>query len=65
MKNDDIPEKLRESLRKAAARPGFDQAVEEARKAFAGVPPEKLGRMIDEAVREVRAKRYRKHTNRP
>jgi ribbon-helix-helix protein len=32
----------------------FDQTVSEVREAFAGVPPDKLQKMIDRAVREVR-----------
>jgi hypothetical protein len=32
----------------------FDQTVSEVRQAFAGVPPDKLQKMIDRAVTEVR-----------
>lgn len=32
----------------------FDQTVSEVREAFAGVPPDKLQKMIDKAVSEVR-----------
>ena len=38
----------------------FHQTVREARRAFADVPPDELQKMIDEAVKEIRAKHYRK-----
>ncbi|HWY20093.1 MAG TPA: ribbon-helix-helix domain-containing protein [Candidatus Acidoferrum sp.] len=43
----------------------FHQTVREARAAFADVSPDKLQKMIDEAVEEVRTERYRKRAQRP
>ena len=42
----------------------FHQTVGEARRAFADVPPDELQKMIDEAVDNVRAKRYRERAKR-
>ena len=42
----------------------FHQTVREARKAFADVSPDELQKMIDEAVEDVRAKRYRERAKR-
>jgi hypothetical protein len=42
----------------------FHQTVREAREAFTGVSPEELQNMIDEAVEDVRAKRYRERAER-
>jgi len=38
--------------------------VQQAREAFADVPPDELQKMIDEAVNDVRAKRYRERSER-
>lgn len=43
----------------------FHQTVVQTREAFADVPRGKLQKMIEEAVDEVRAKRYRKRAQRP
>ena len=43
----------------------FHQTVREAREAFADVSPDDLQKMIDQAVDDVRAKRYRKRAKRP
>jgi len=43
----------------------FHQTVKEAREAFADVPTEELQRMIDEAVDDARAKRFRDLAARP
>ncbi len=43
----------------------FHQTVGEAREAFADVSPNKLQKMIDEAVEDVRAKHYRERSKRP
>lgn len=42
----------------------FHQTVHEARQAFADVSPKELQKMIDGAVEEVRAKRYRARAKR-
>ena len=42
----------------------FHQTVGAAREAFADVSPETLQRMIDEAVQDVRVKRYRQRAKR-
>ena len=42
----------------------FHQTVRQTRDAFAEVAPDKLQKMIDEAVEDVRAKRYRGRANR-
>lgn len=43
----------------------FHQTVGEAREAFADVSPEELQKLVDEAVEDVRAKRYRQPVKRP
>ena len=55
MKKGDISKFIEEAVRWRI----FHDTVQEARAAFAEVPPEELQKMIDEAVEEVRAKRYR------
>jgi len=42
----------------------FQRTVRESREAFADVPPDELQKMIDEAVGDVRAKRYRERAPR-
>jgi len=42
----------------------FHQTVHEAREAFADVSSDKLQKMIDAAVEDVRAKRYRERAKR-
>ena len=61
MKKGDISKFIEEAVRWRI----FQQTVSEAREAFADVPPDKLQRMIDQAVEEVRAKRYRERAQRP
>ena len=41
------------------------QNVREAREAFADISPNELQKMIDEAVDDVRARRYRERAKRP
>ncbi len=60
MKKGDISKFIEEAVRWRI----FHQTVREAREAFADVSPEKLQKMIDEAVEDVRAKRYRKRAQR-
>jgi hypothetical protein len=60
MKKGDISKFIEEAVRWRI----FHQTVREARQAFADVPPDKLQKMIDEAVEEVRAKRYRERAQR-
>ena len=55
MKKGDISKFVEEAVRWRI----FDQTVHNARKAFADVPPDELQKMIDDAVEDVRAKRYR------
>lgn len=55
MKKGDISKFIEEAVRWRI----FNQTVRESREAFADVPADELQRMIDEAVDEVRAKRYR------
>jgi hypothetical protein len=43
----------------------FHQTVNATRGAFAEVPPDELQKMIDEAVDDVRASRYRESAKRP
>ena len=43
----------------------LDQNVREAREAFADISPNELQKMIDEAVDDVRARRYRERPNGP
>lgn len=42
----------------------FHQTVREAREAFADLAPDELQKMIDDAVEDVRAKRYRDQAQR-
>jgi hypothetical protein len=43
----------------------FHQTVRQARESFADVSADKLQRLIDEAVEDVRAKHYRERAKRP
>jgi Ribbon-helix-helix domain len=54
MKNGDISKFIEEAGRWRI----FHDTVLEAREAFADVPPEELQKKIDEAVEDVRARRY-------
>jgi hypothetical protein len=54
MKKGDISKFIEEAVRWRI----FHQVVGEAREAFADVPPDELQKMIDEAVKDVRSKRY-------
>lgn len=60
MKKGDISKFIEEAVRWRI----FHQTVGEARAAFADVPPDELQKMIDEAVDDVRAKRYRESSTR-
>jgi hypothetical protein len=60
MKKGDISKFIEEAVRWRI----FHQTVQHTRKAFADVDPGTLQKMIDEAVDEVRAKRYREHAKR-
>ncbi len=55
MKKGDLSKFIEEAVRWRI----FHQTVREAREAFADVSPDELQKMIDEAVEDVRAKRYR------
>ena len=61
MKKGDISKFIEEAVRWRI----LHQTVREARQAFADVPPDQLQKMIDEAVKDVRAKRYRERAKRP
>ena len=61
MKKGDLSKFIEEAVRWRI----FHQTVRETREAFAEVPANRLQEMIDEAVDEVRAKRYRAHAKRP
>ena len=61
MKKGDISKFVEEAVRWRI----FHQTVREAREAFADVPPDNLQDLIDEAVEDVRAKRYRELAKRP
>ena len=61
MKKGDISKFIEEAVRWRI----FHQTVQEARGAFADVPPDELQKMIDEAVDDVRAKCYRERSERP
>ena len=61
MKKGDLSKFIEEAVRWRI----FHQSVREARDAFADVPAERMQEMIDEAVDEVRAKRYRERAKRP
>lgn len=60
MKKGDLSKFIEESVRWRI----FHQTVQEARKTFADVAPEELQKAIDDAVDEVRAKRYRERRKR-
>jgi hypothetical protein len=60
MKKGDLSKFIEEAVRWRI----FHQTVREARKAFADVSPDELQRMIDEAVEDVRTKRYRERAQR-
>jgi ABC-type nitrate/sulfonate/bicarbonate transport system substrate-binding protein len=60
MKKGDISKFIEEAVRWRI----LHQTVHEAREAFANVPPDDLQKRIDEAVDDVRAKRYRERTER-
>ena len=60
MKKGDISKFIEEAVRWRI----FHQTVREAREAFADVSPDELQKMIDEAVDDVRAKRYRERAQR-
>lgn len=55
MKKGDLSKFIEEAVRWRI----FHETVQDARGAFADVPPNEMQKMIDEAVDEVRAKRYR------
>ena len=55
MKKGDLSKFIEEAVRWRI----FHQTVQQTRKAFADVPPDELQKMIDEAVDDARAKRYR------
>jgi ribbon-helix-helix protein len=61
MKKGDISKFIEDAVRWRI----FHQTVREAREAFADVSPDQLQTMIDEAVDEVRARRYRERAERP
>jgi Ribbon-helix-helix domain len=61
MKKGDISKFIEEAVRWRI----LQQTVQETRKAFADIPPDELQKMIDEAVDEVRARRYRERAKRP
>jgi hypothetical protein len=60
MKKGDLSKFIEEAVRWRI----FHQTVREARAAFSDVSPDELQKMIDEAVEEVRAERYRKRAQR-
>ncbi len=60
MRKGDISKFIEEAVRWRI----FNQTVREAREAFADVPPDDLQKTIDEAVEEVRARRYRERAER-
>lgn len=61
MKKGDISKFIEEAVRWRI----FHQTIQQAREAFADVPPNELQKMIDDAVDEVRARRYRERAKRP
>jgi len=61
MRKGDISKFIEEAVRWRI----FHQTVREAREAFAGVSPDALQKMIDEAVEDVRARHYRERAQRP
>jgi hypothetical protein len=60
MKKGDISKFIEEAVRWRI----LHDTVQEARAAFADVPPDELQKKIDEAVEDVRAKRYRERASR-
>jgi hypothetical protein len=60
MKKGDISKFIEEAVRWRI----FHDTVSEARQAFADVSPDKLQKMIDQGVEDVRAKRYRERGKR-
>ena len=60
MKKGDLSKFIEEAVRWRI----FHQTVREAREAFADVSPDELQKMIDEAVEDARAKRYRERAQR-
>ena len=60
MKKGDLSKFIEEAVRWRI----FHQTVREARQAFADVSPGDLQKLIDEAVDDVRAKRYRERAKR-
>ena len=60
MKKGDISKFIEDAVRWRI----FNKTVQQAREAFADVPPDELQKMIDEAVDDVRAKRYRERSER-
>ena len=61
MKKGDLSKFIEEAVRWRI----FHQTVGEAREAFDDVSPDELQKLIDEAVEDVRAKRYRQRAERP
>lgn len=59
MKKGDISKFIEEAVRWRI----FHDTVQEARAAFADVPPDELQKMIDDAVEDARAKRYRERAS--
>jgi hypothetical protein len=60
MKKGDLSKFIEEAVRWRI----FHQTVGEAREAFSDVAPDELQKMIDNAVEDVRAKRYRERARR-
>ena len=60
MKKGDISKFIEEAVRWRI----LQQTVQETREAFADIPPDELQKMIDEAVDEIRARRYRERAKR-
>jgi hypothetical protein len=61
MKKGDISKFIEEAVRWRI----FHLTVREAREAFADVPADELQKMIDKAIDDVRAKRYRERVKMP
>ena len=61
MKKGDLSKFIEEAVRWRI----FHQTIQQAREAFADVPPDELQKMIEEAVDDVRARRYRERAKRP
>ncbi len=58
MKKGDISKFIEEAVRWRI----FHETVQQTRKAFADIPADELEWMIDEAVDDIRARRYRERT---